>query len=273
MQMTIDELQKIANKVRKDVVKMITAAGSGHPAGSLGITDVLVALYFGLMRHDPKNPDWQDRDRLILSCGHVAPAQYACLARAGYFSTAKLGSLRKLGGLQGHHERTKLAGVEITSGPLGSGLAQAVGISLAARLDDKRFRVYCITSDGEHDEGNHWEAVLVACKYALSNLTLFVDRNKIQLSGDTGDIMPIEPLLDKYKSFGWNVLEIDGNDINAIIAAVKSSQSEYKKPTVIIADTIAGKGVGFMEGKWQWHGKVLSEEEAKIALRELGTRQ
>jgi transketolase len=268
--MTIDELQKIANNIRKDVVRMITAAGSGHPAGSLGVVDILTALYFELIHHDPKNPDWEDRDRLILSNGHVVPAQYACLAHAGYFPMTRLGSLRKLAGLQGHPERTKLPGIETTSGPLGCGLAQAVGVALAARLDDKRFRVYCLTSDGEHDEGNHWEAVMAASKYRLANLTLFIDRNKIQLSGYTKDIMPLEPINDKYKAFGWNVMDINGNDIVAIVGSVKKAQSEYDKPTAIIANTTPGKGVSFIEGKWQWHGKAFIKDEAELALKELG---
>jgi len=263
-------LKKVANNIRKEVISMIYKAGSGHPAGSLGITDVLTALYFNIMTHDPKKPGWEDRDRLFLSNGHVCPALYATLAYTGYFPTDKLRTLRKLGSpLQGHPEREKLPGLESTSGPLGEGLAQAAGCAYAARMDDKRFRVFCITSDGEHDEGNHWEAVMFAGKYKLGNLTVFVDRNNIQLSGKTRDIMPLEPMIEKYRAFNWNVFEINGNNLDEILNAVERARAEYEKPTVIIAKTISGKGVSFMEGKWEWHGKAPNEKEAEEALSEL----
>jgi len=269
--MEVDELQKIARKIRKDVVKMLGKAGSGHPAGSLGVVDILVALYFRIMSHNPRKPDWQERDRFILSNGHVCPALYAVLAHAGYFPISKLKTLRKLSsGLQGHPERVRLKGIETTSGPLGCGLAQAAGVALAARMDNKRFRVFCLTSDGEHDEGNHWEAVGFANKYKLSNLTCILDRNMIQLSGPTEEIMPLEPLSEKYKAFNWNVVEIDGHDFQAIINAVEEARAYYQGPSVIIAKTVPGKGVSFMEGKWEWHGKVLNPEELKQALKELG---
>lgn len=263
-------LSKIAREVRCDIIRMISTAGSGHPGGSLGITDILMALYFGIMKHDPKNANWEERDRLILSNGHVCPALYATLAHAGYFPLSDLSTLRHLGsGLQGHPERKRLPGIETTSGPLGCGLAQACGITLAARIDQKQFRTYCITSDGEHDEGNHWEAVMFAAKYKLSNLTLFVDRNGIQASGDVENIMPLNPLGDKYRAFNWNVIEIDGHDFEAIKKAVESAKSCTDKPTVIIAKTIPGFGVSFMENKYEWHGKAPSLEEAERALKEL----
>lgn len=272
MKHTTAELEKIANKVRTDIIKMLVAAGSGHSAGPLGMADIFTALYFEIMNHDPQNPFWEDRDRLILSNGHICPVRYAAMAEAGYFPIAELKTLRKLGTrLQGHPERLKLPGVETTSGPLGSGLAQASGYAYAARMDKKRFRVFCVTSDGEHEEGNHWEAVMFAGKNNLSNLTVFVDRNNIQIDGYTEDIMPLEPLADKYKSFNWSVIEIDGHNFEEIVSAVGRARATYENPTVIIAHTIPGKGVDFMENKFEWHGKPPTPEEAKIALNELRT--
>ena len=268
--MNIVELQKKALEIRRDIVRMLATASSGHSAGSLGIADVITALYFSIINHDPKRPGWEERDRLILSNGHVCPALYTTLAHAGYFPISELKTLRELGSrLQGHPERLRLPGIETTSGPLGCGLAQAGGYAYAARMDNKHFRVYCITSDGEHDEGNHWEAVLFAGKYKLSNLTMFVDRNKIQLSGFTEDILPLEPLIDKYKAFNWNVIEINGHNFEEIINAVNSARAVYEQPTVIICHTIPGRGVSFMENKFEWHGKAPNKEETKIALREL----
>lgn len=263
-------LQKKANEIRKDIIKMLLAAGSGHSAGSLGIVDVITALYFSIMTHDPKKPNWEERDRFILSNGHVCPALYATLAHAGYFPISELKTLRELGSrLQGHPERLRLPGIETTSGPLGCGLAQTGGYAYAARMDGKRFRVYCITSDGEHDEGNHWEAVLFAGKYKLSNLTSFVDRNNIQTDGFTEDVMPLEPLVDKYEAFNWNVIEIDGHNFEEIINAVNTARTVYEQPTAIVAHTIPGKGVSFMENKFEWHGKAPNKQEAKRALAEL----
>jgi transketolase len=249
---------------------MLVNAGSGHPAGSLGMADVFAALYFKIMNHDPKKPDWEKRDRLFLSNGHIVPARYAAMARAGYFPRTWLKKLRKLKSpLQGHPERIKMPALESTSGPLGSGLAQAAGYALAARMDDKRFRVFCITSDGEHNTGNHWEAVMFAGKYKLSNLTVFVDRNNIQIDGYTEDVMPLEPLREKYKAFNWHVLDIDGHNMEEIIEAVEQARAVYEKPTVIIAHTIPGKGVSFMENQPEWHGKAPNIKEAKKALQEL----
>ncbi len=269
---TIEELQKKANDIRKDIIKMLVAAGSGHSAGPLGMADVFTALYFAILNHDPKNPFWEDRDRLILSNGHICPVRYATMAHAGYFPISELKTLRHLGTrLQGHPERLRLPGVETTSGPLGSGLAQASGYAYAARMDGKRFRVFCICSDGEHDEGNHWEAVIFAGKYNLSNLTLIVDRNNIQIDGHTEEVMPLEPLVDKYRAFNWTVIEVDGHNIEQIIDAVDQARAIYENPTVIIAHTIPGKGVDFMENNPAWHGKPPTAEEAKIALKELRT--
>ena len=270
--LSIEALEKKANSIRKDIIKMLVAAGSGHSAGPLGMADVFSALYFHIMNHDPKNPDWPERDRLFLSNGHIAPVRYATMAHAGYFPISELKTLRKLGSrLQGHPERLRLPGIETTSGPLGSGLAQAAGYAYASRMDGARFRVYCICSDGEHDSGNHWEAVMFAGKYNLANLTLIVDRNNIQIDGHTEDVMPLEPLEEKYEAFNWHVLHIDGHNMEEIINAVEHARAVYENPTVIIAHTIPGKGVSFIENLPEWHGKPPTPEEAKIALQELRT--
>jgi len=272
--MTTQELQSKANEIRQDIIKMLLVAGSGHSAGSLGMADVFTSLYFEIMKHDSGNPGWEERDRLILSCGHIAPVLYATLAHAGYFPISELLTLRKLGTrLQGHPERKKLPGIENTSGPLGSGLAQAVGYAYAARMDKKKFRTYCITSDGEHQEGNHWEAVAFAGKNNLSNLTSFVDRNNIQISGFTESVMPLEPLRAKYEAFNWSVLEIDGHNIEEIIDAANHARATFENPTVIICHTIPGKGVDFMEGKWEWHRKPPDLGEAIEALKDIRTLQ
>lgn len=268
----IKKLELTANRIRQEIIKMLLAAGSGHSAGPLGMADVFTAFYFHILNHDPKKPDWEERDRLILSNGHICPVRYATMAEAGYFPKEELSTLRKLGSrLQGHPERLRLPGVETTSGPLGSGLAQACGYAYAARIDERKFRVYAFCSDGEHDAGNHWEAVLFAGKNKLSNLTAVVDRNNIQIDGHTEDVMPLEPLEDKYKAFNWHVLHIDGHNFNEIVDAVNHAKAVYERPTVIIAHTIPGKGVGFMENKFEWHGKPPKEDEAKIALHELRT--
>lgn len=267
---SVEELSSLANEVRQDVIKMLLAAGSGHPAGSLSSTELFVALYFFIMRHEPKKSDWPERDRLIVSHGHTCPALYSVMAQAGYFSRAKLKTYAALDSpLQGHPERTRLPGIETTSGPLGCGLAQAAGYALAARMDGARFRVYCTASDGEHNEGNHWEAVLLASKYKLANLTLFVDRNHIQIDGTTEQVLPLGNLAEKYKSFGWNAIEIDGHNFEEIIASVDKARKFHQGPTVVIANTLAGKGVSFMEGKPEWHAKAPNKKEAAEALREL----
>lgn len=270
MKNTSTNLELIANNVRRDIIKMLAVAGSGHSAGPLGMADIFTALYFEVMNHEPEDPAWEDRDRLILSNGHICPVRYATMAEAGYFPVEELKTLRKLGTrLQGHPERKKLPGVETTSGPLGSGLAQAAGYAYASRMDKKGFRVFCICSDGEQDEGNTWEAAMFAGKYKLSNLTVIMDRNNIQIDGITEDIMPLEPLDEKYKAFGWNVINIDGHNFEEIVSAIANARSVYEKPTVIIAHTIPGKGVSFMEKKFEWHGKPPNKEEAKLALKEL----
>ena len=270
--MTTKQLELKANEIRQDIIKMLVEAGSGHSAGPLGMADIFTAFYFEILNHKPKNPDWDERDRLFLSNGHICPVRYAAMAHAGYFPKSELATLRKLGSrLQGHPERTKLPGVETTSGPLGSGLAQAAGYAYAARLDQKKFWVYCITSDGEHDAGNHWETVLFAGKYRLSNLIAVVDRNNIQIDGYTEDIMPLEPLVEQYEAFGCHVLEIDGHNFDAIIDACRQAKAIQNKPVVIIAHTIPGKGVDFMEKDYKWHGKPPTADEAKKALHELRT--
>lgn len=277
----IKELELKANEVREDIIKMLVEAESGHSAGPLGMADIFTALYFHVLNFDPGNPSWEERDRLILSNGHICPGLYATLAHAGYFPHKELMTLRKLGTrLQGHPERKKLPGIETTSGPLGSGLAQASGYAYAAKMDSRKFRVYCITSDGEHEEGNHWEAVMFAAKYNLSNLTLIVDRNNIQIDGYTEDVMPLESLVEKYKAFNWSVIEIDGHNMQEIIDATGKAKAIFENPTVIIAHTIPGKGVDFMEGDYKWHGnppgsdikgEPPKEDQAKIALHELRT--
>jgi transketolase len=270
--LSFEDLGKKANGIRKDIIKMLLAAGSGHSAGPLGMADVFTALYFNILNHKPEEPMWEDRDRLFLSCGHIAPVRYVTMAHAGYFPKTWLKKLRKLDSpLQGHPERKRLPALETTSGPLGSGLAQASGYAYASRMDNKRFRVFCITSDGEHDAGNHWEAVLFAGKNRLSNLTSFVDRNNIQIDGHTEDVMPLEPLRAKYEAFNWHVLHIDGHNMEEIIDAVNHARAVYEKPTAIICHTVPGKGVSFMENMYEWHGKPPNEDEAERALHELRT--
>ncbi len=266
-------LGKKANEIKQDIIKMLLEAGSGHSAGSLGMADVFTALYFGdVIKYDPKNPDWDERDRLFLSAGHICPALYATMSHAGYFSHEELMTMRKLGSrLQGHPERERLPGIEITSGPLGSGLAEAAGYSYAARMDGKRFRIYCITSDGEHDEGNHWEAVSFAGKYNLSNLISFIDRNGIQIDGYTEDVMPLEPLKAKYEAFNWSVVVVDGHNIEAIIDAINMAKAVHDNPVVIICRTIPGRGVEFMENLPEWHGRSPDLGESIEALNELRT--
>lgn len=278
----IHELEIKANEIRKDLIEMLLEAGSGHSAGPLGMADVFTAMYFHILNHDPKNPTWEERDRLFLSNGHIVPVRYVTMAHAGYFPKSQLKTLRKLGSpLQGHPERVRMPALETTSGPLGSGLAQAAGYAYAARIPPShkasegqgipRWRVYCICSDGEHDAGNHWEAVLFAGKNNLNNLTAIVDRNNIQIDGHTEDVMPLEPLEEKYKAFNWEVLHIDGHNMQAVIDACEHAKAVYENPTVIIAHTIPGKGVSFMENLPEWHGKPPNEEEAKKALHELRT--
>jgi len=268
----VRELEVQAQKIRETIIEMLVAAGSGHTAGPLGMADIFTALYFRVMTHNPLSPTWDERDRLFLSNGHITPVRYATMAHAGYFPVEECLTLRKFGSrLQGHPEREKLPGVESTSGPLGSGLSQASGYAYAARMDKKKFQVYCALSDGEHNEGNLWEAMLFAGKYKLSNLTAIIDRNNIQIDGNTEDIMPLEPLRDKYEAFNWHVLEIDGHNIPQFVAACEEAKAIYEKPTVIIAHTIPGKGVKEIEKDFRWHGKPPKADEAKRFLDELRT--
>lgn len=277
-------LEEKANQIRQLIIETLLEAGSGHSGGALGMADIFSAFYFHILNHDPKNPDWPDRDRLVLSNGHICPVRYAAMALSGYFAAEELKTLRKLNTrLQGHPHRTSLPGVETTSGPLGEGISQAIGISLAAKLDKNTFHIYCLTSDGEHQEGNTWEAVMFAAKQKLNNLTVVIDRNNIQIDGFTEDIMPLENLRAKYEAFNWEVLEVDGHNIRAFVDAIREARSIFEKPTVIIAHTIPGKGVSFMEHRFEWHGMPPDAqdvkgappkgEQAKKALEELRTLQ
>ena len=268
----IKKLELKANQIREDIIKMLLEAGSGHSAGPLGMADIFTAFYFHILKHDPKNPDLPDRDRLILSNGHICPVRYTAMAHAGYFPISELKTLRKLGTrLQGHPHRTALPGIETTSGPLGSGLSQSCGLALAGKMDKASWRVYCLMSDGEQDEGNTWEAVMLAAKYKLDNLTAVMDRNNIQIDGFTENVMPLDNLKAKYEAFNWQVLEVDGHNISSFIDAIEEAKAIHDKPTLIIAHTIPGKGVDFMENKYEWHGKPPNKEEAKKALDELRT--
>ena len=268
----VKELEHKATEIREDIISMLLEAGSGHSAGPLGMADVFTALYFDIMHHDPKNPSWEDRDRLILSCGHICPVRYAAMAHAGYFPREELMTLRKFGSrLQGHPERLRLPGTETTSGPLGEGLGQGAGMAYVAKMDGKKWRTYVVLSDGEHEEGLHWEAVMFAGKYQLDNLTAIVDRNHIQIDGTTEHIMPLEPFKAKYEAFNWNVIEIDGNDIRAIVEATNLAKAVHERPTLIIANTIPGRGVDFMENDYTWHGKPPNKAEADEALKRLRT--
>ena len=258
---------------------MLASAGSGHTAGPLGMSDIFAALYFHVLNHDPKNPEWPERDRLILSNGHITPVRYAAMAHAGYFPLEECLTLRKFGSrLQGHPERESLPGIETTSGPLGSGLSQASGYALAARMDGKTFQVFCAMSDGEQEEGNTWEGAMFAAKYRLTNLTAIMDRNNIQIDGTTEDIMPLEPMADKYRSFNWHVIEIDGHNVREFVEACDEAKSIKEKPTLILAHTTPGKGVPTIENDYRWHGnppgkgptdKISADKQKEVFLAEL----
>jgi len=273
MTITDEEIRQIglhANSIRQTIIRMLVAAGSGHTAGPLGMADIFAALYFHVLKHDPKNPDWSARDRLFLSNGHIAPVLYATMAHSGYFPLEECLTLRRFGSrLQGHPERELLPGLESTSGPLGSGISQAAGYAYAARMDGKKFRVYCATSDGEHDEGNSWEGAMFASAKKLGNLTQVIDRNFIQIDGNTEDVMPLEPFGDKYRAFGWHVIDIDGNDIRQFVSACEEAKTVTDKPTLIHARTTPGKGIKSIENDYLWHGKPPSKEEAVAFLSEL----
>jgi len=269
---TIKEIEEKANQVRQSIIEMLLAAGSGHSAGSLGMADVFASLYFFILKHDPKNPEWPERDRVILSNGHICPVLYAALAYAGYFPVEELKTLRKLGSrLQGHPHRGSLPGIENSSGPVAHGAGIAVGMAIAAKMDGKKHQIYCLVGDGEQDEGMTWEAAALAGKWQLDNLTFIMDRNNIQIDGYTEDVMPKEPLRTKYEAFGWHVIDIDGHNIRQIIEACEEAKAIFEKPVMILAHTIPGKGVDFMEWQYSWHGKVPNPEEAKKALDQLRT--
>jgi transketolase len=270
---THEELAIIANTIREDIIKMLEQAGSGHSAGPLGLADIFTALYFDILKHDPKNPDWKERDILLLSNGHCTPVRYAAMANAGYFDKHELMTLRQFGSrLQGHPERLKLPGLENTSGPLGCGLSQACGMALGMQMNKDTHRwVYVVMGDGELNEGNVWEAAMLAPKYNLHNIIGIIDRNNIQIDGPTETVMPLEDLAAKWESFGWQVIEVDGNNIEAVVDAAAMARANTIKPTMIIAHTIPGKGVDFMEYDFHWHGKPPDHDQAKLALKELRT--
>lgn len=270
----IKTLEEKAVEARELIISTLLEAGSGHSAGPLGMADIFVDFYFHILRHDPKNPDWENRDRLILSNGHICPVRYVVMAMAGYFPVEELKTLRKINSrLQGHPHRTSLPGLETTSGPLGEGLSQGVGMALAAKLDNKKHRIYVITSDGEHQEGNTWEAAMMASKYKLDNLTAVMDRNNIQIDGPTEEVMPLETLRYKYESFNWKVFEVNGHDHESFIRAVQEANAIHEQPVMIIAHTIPGYGVDFMENNYTWHGKPPNIDEAAKALAQLRTLQ
>lgn len=268
--LSVPALREMARRLRRHVITMTAAAGSGHPGGSLSAADIVATLYFKVMRHDPANPQWEDRDRFILSKGHSAPVLYAALAESGYFPTEQLSTLRKPGScLQGHTDRNLTPGVEMTAGSLGMGLSFGIGVALAARLDHRGYRTYVLLGDGECQEGQTWEAALSAAQFKLDNLTAIVDYNEMQLSGWTREIMNLDPLDKKWQAFGWHTIDTDGHDYDQILAALQEARSTRGKPTVIIAHTVKGKGVSFMENNVRFHGKAPTPEEAERALREL----
>jgi len=283
--LTLDELESKAYDIRMDLIRMLETAGSGHSAGPLGLADIFTALYFDIMKYDPKKPDWEERDIFLLSNGHCVPIQYVTMAYAGFFDKSELKTLRKFGSrLQGHPERLKLPGLENTSGPLGCGLSQAAGMALAMRMNQQHHRwIYVGMSDGEQDEGNVWEAAMLAAKYKLNNIIAITDRNNIQIDGPTEQVMPLGDLKAKWESFGWHVIEIDGNNIEAVIDACAMGRAVVEKPIMIVAYTVPGKGVPFMEYDFHWHGAPPGgiqppgspdkKQQAKIALHDLRTLQ
>lgn len=269
MKRTVKELKEIAREIRILIIKMLTKAGSGHPGGSLSVADLVTALYFKVMKHDPMNPKWPDRDRFILSKGHCVPAQYAALALSGYFDQELLMTLRKFNSsLQGHPDMTKTVGLEISSGSLGQGLSVGGGIALAGKYDRKDYRVYVILGDGEVQEGQVWEAAMSAAHYKLDNLCAFLDYNKLQIDGKVEEVMNINPISDKWRAFGWHSIEIDGNKMEEVLKACQEAKEIKNKPTMIIAHTVKGKGVSFMEGMVNYHGVAPTSEECERALKE-----
>jgi transketolase len=266
----VTNLKERAKEVRRLIIKMIAEANSGHPGGSLSMTDIITTLYFSIMNHSAVNPKWEERDRFVLSKGHACPAFYAVLALCGYFPVSELMNLRKLGSiLQGHPDSKVTPGVDFSTGSLGQGISGACGMALAGKIDKKNYRVYAIIGDGESQEGQVWESAMSAAHYKLDNLCVFLDYNKLQIDGEVAKIMNIEPVVDKWKAFGWNTLRIDGHSIEQIIEAVGIAHKIKDKPTMIVADTIKGKGVSYMEGKVCFHGAAPTRDQEQQALREL----
>ncbi|MBS3137642.1 transketolase [Candidatus Woesearchaeota archaeon] len=272
-EISIKKLELTANKIRQDIIKMLFAANSGHTAGPLGMVEIFTALYFKILKHDPKNPKLEDRDRLILSNGHICPVQYACMANSGYFPEKELLTLRKINTrLQGHPNRLDLPGLENSSGPLAQGSSIAAGIALAAKMDRKDYTVFCLMSDGEHQEGQIWEALMFAGNKKLNNFIGIIDRNNIQIDGYVEDIMSIEPLRQKLEAFNCNVYEMNGNDMKEVVVTLENvlkNRNKTTRPSIIIAKTVPGKGISFMENKYEWHGRPPKKEEAEAALKEL----
>lgn len=267
---SVKELQLMANTLRQDIIRMLIPAQSGHTAGPLGLADIFSILFFHEMNYDAKNPKWEERDRFVLSNGHVCPVMYAAMARAGYFPIEDTLTFRKIGSrFQGHPSKHWMPEIENSSGPLGEGLAIASGIALAGKLDKKSWRVYCMTSDGEHQEGATWEAVMFAAKYKLDNLTVICDRNFIQIDGNTEDVMPLGDLAAKYRAFGWNAISVNGHDYHAIMHVLEEAKKMKGRPTMIIAETTPGKGVAAIENDFEWHGKAPKPEEGQKCLAEL----
>ena len=268
--LSIPDLVRMAATIRCDIIEMITTAQAGHPGGSLSATDIVTALYFREMRIDPARPEWEDRDRFILSKGHACPVWYAALAERGYFDKAHLGTLRQLNSiLQGHPDMNKTPGIDMTAGSLGQGLSVGLGMALSARLRKKDYHVWIVLGDGESQEGSVWEAAMAAANWKLSNLTAILDRNGLQNDTFVASVQPLEPLADKWRAFGWHVQEIDGHDMTQIVAALASARTHKEGPTLILAHTVKGKGVSYMEGVPEWHGKAPCLEEAACALEEI----
>jgi len=268
--LSVEELKEMAATIRCDIINMICTAGAGHPGGSLSATDIVTALYFRVMRIDPSNPRWPDRDRFILSKGHACPVWYATLAERGYFDKKHLGTLRRLGSiLQGHPDMNKTPGIDMTAGSLGHGLSAGIGMALAARVQGKDYHTWVIVGDGEVQEGSVWEAAMAAPKWKLDNLTAILDRNNLQNDWYVDEVMPIEPIADKWRAFGWHVVEIDGHDMEQVVSALEDAKAQRGQPAMIIAKTVKGKGVSFMENVCEWHGKAPCQEEADKALDEI----
>ncbi|MCF8232878.1 MAG: transketolase [Bacteroidales bacterium] len=267
----IEQLKSVATEIRVNTLKSLAEAGSGHTGGSLGLADIFTALYFYVLNHDPKNPDWADRDRMVLSIGHVAPVFYATLAEAGYFDKSELMTLRKLGSrLQGHPGREHgLPGIELSAGSLGQGLSVAVGMALAAKADKKQHRIFCVNGDGELQEGSVWEAIMSAGHYQLDNLLSIVDRNRVQIDGPTSEVMGLEPLKEKFESFGWEVMECEGNNMEHILRTFALATKTLAKPTVILAETTMGKGVAEIEGDYRWHGKPPKKDQLESFINQV----